>query len=110
MPRIDRRAVGKHHRSLHGVFELANVPRPAIFLERPHGRLRKSLGLLAELLRGNLQKVLRQQRNVLAAFSQRRKVHLNHVQPVVKVFAESALLHHVGQVAVASRRSAGYSD
>ena len=47
-----------------------------------------------------LEEVRDQLRDVLAALAQRRHRDLDHVQPVIEVFAERALRDHVAQVAV----------
>ena len=44
--------------------------------------------------------MLRQQGNVLAAFAQGRQANLDHVQAIVKIFAEPSLLHFLGKILV----------
>ena len=75
-------------------------PGQRIFLERVKSRLREALHFLIELLRRNLQEVVREQRNIVAAIAQWRQMHLHHVHAVVEVFAEISPLHHLGQIAI----------
>ena len=59
-------------------------------------RIQKLLVLLAELL----EEVLDQQRNIFAPVAQRRQIDVDDVQPVVKIFAEFLLFHHLAQIRI----------
>src|SRR5262249_7760103 len=56
--------------------------------------------LLLELLGKFQQKLLGQQRNIVAPVAQSRQVHLHYVESVVQILAEFALLYHLAQISV----------
>src|SRR5215472_11378257 len=62
--------------------------------------LREFPGLLPKLLSGTLQKMLGQQRNIVAPLSQRRQMHLNDVQAIEQIFAELTFAHQFREVPI----------
>ena len=65
--------------------------------------MRKPFHFFVESLAGGHEEQLRQQNDIVATFAQRRDVHVNDIQPVKKILAEFALLHHFLQIAIAWR-------
>ncbi|HEU4404828.1 MAG TPA: hypothetical protein VFS43_06010 [Polyangiaceae bacterium] len=87
---VDQLAVGHDRRALGLVLQLADVARPPVppqRLERPRAEAAHGLAQLARL---GGEEGLREQRDVVAPLAQRRHVELDHVEPVVQVFAEAA--------------------
>src|ERR1700728_1145164 len=52
--------------------------------------------------------MLRKQRDIFAAFAQRWQVDFNHVQPIIKIFAEFPLLNLVCKIFVSSRNNPNF--
>ncbi len=98
---LDDVAAAEHHRALDGVLQLAHVAGPGVVLEHAAAASsEKPRTALRVLRRVALQEVLGEQRNVLAPRGQRGDAHLDHVEAVVEVLAEAALLHLALQVLV----------
>src|SRR5262245_36898018 len=86
---LDHRATRQRDRALDRILELADVARETVG-EQPLERLGGDpLDLLAELARVPLEEVVDEQREVVLALAQRRQRDLDHVEPVVEVFAEA---------------------
>ena len=87
-PDLDRLR-GRHHgQPVREVLELAHVAGKRQRREVSQRFVGHALRLDAEIARALLQEVAREQRDVLAAFAQRRQAQPDHVEPVVKVLAE----------------------
>ena len=80
------------------IFKLANIPRKAEATELFQGSIRNPFGLDAKLLGTLLQKVPRQCKHVLAAFTQGGQAQANHIEAMVQIFAEHAVLDALLQV------------
>src|ERR1700751_637551 len=97
---LDGLTLGQHNGALHGILKFPNVTWPRIFLESAQRGLRKSPDFLVELRCGNLQKMLRENRNVVAAFSKRWQMHLHDVQTIVEIVSKFSLLNHLSEIPV----------
>src|ERR1700676_1975255 len=76
--------------ALHGVFEFADVAGPFVGFQMTHGfRGDSSDGLLHDGAKA-LQKMACEQRNVFAAFAQRRQLDWDDAEAIVKILAETA--------------------
>jgi hypothetical protein len=73
-------ACGHDHQALDRVAQLADVAAPAIALQRVHRRRVEAPRLQIVLIAGEPGEVLDQQRDVLAAFPQRRHDDRNHIE------------------------------
>src|SRR6266481_846190 len=100
---LERRTTGKDHRTLDEVFQLANISRPMPTGELPQGRSRNGFDLLLHAAAILLREVADQERNVSGTFAQRWDADRKHVQAIVQVAAELAILHHLFQVAIGRR-------
>src|SRR5882762_6283642 len=100
---LQRRAVGKDHRTLDEILQFTNIPWPMPTRELSHGRGGNRFDLLIHSAAVLLDEVAGQQGNVLWAFAQRRDADREHVQAIVQVAAEFAILHHFFQVAIGGR-------
>ena len=67
--RLQRRAVGKDHRTLDEILQLTNIPRPMPTRELPHGRGGNRFDLLIHSAAVLLDEVAGQQGNILRAFA-----------------------------------------
>src|SRR5579863_5747179 len=86
--------------ALDGVFELADVARPVISLERPQGLGLEILKRLLHLQGVPAEEAARQGLDVLRTPAQRRHVNGHHVDAVVEVLAKLSGAHHRLEVAV----------
>ena len=96
---LDRAAIGQNERPLDHVLQLADVPRPQVALEHLDRLLGGLHGALGNDRRA-ADEVIHQQRDVALSLAQRRDVHGEHVEPVVEVLAEGAVLHHLLERAI----------
>src|SRR5580692_7063667 len=71
--------------------------------EPPHGHGGNRLDLLLHAAAVFLREVTHQERNVSGTFAQRRDADRKHVQAIVQVAAELAILHHYLEVAIGRR-------
>src|SRR6185436_1851905 len=92
--------LGHEDGALDGVFELANVPRPSVALQRAHGGGLEPPDVLLELLREAIDEVRGERNDVLLALAQRRHLHVDDVEPVVQVLAELAAVDRLFEVLV----------
>ena len=97
MIRQNQFALGKQHRPLHRVAQLAHVARPSVILQARHRRLGQPRAAPGKFR----QEQVRQRQNVLAPLAQRPDIQLHHVQPVKQILAETPGLHLLLQVPVA---------
>ena len=82
-------AARRHHRQPAAcVLELAHVPGPVECLEAARHLGLQRLGLDRDLVRGPLEIVREQQRDVVAAFPQRGRVHPDDVEAMEEVLPE----------------------
>jgi len=86
---LQRRAVGKDHRTLDEILQLTNVPRPMPTRELPHGRGGNRFDLFVHSAAVLLDEVAGQQGNVLRAFTQRRDADRKHIQAAYKSLRNS---------------------
>src|SRR6185436_4693059 len=91
---VHRTRAAEHDRALHGVLELADVARPAI-LHEDADRVGRDLDRPAILGVEATAEMLDQNRNLFATLAQRRNADLDHVEPVIEVFAELMRAHRV---------------
>ena len=70
------------------VLQFAYVARPVIFFQRLDGGGGNGFGLPVLFLRDLLEKIIYQERNVLAAIAQRRDVDADDVEAVEQIFVE----------------------
>jgi len=113
--RVDRIPVGlrqhlatdpEHHAVRH-VAQFTHVPAPGMGKQALH-QLGRALGHRQVMaLRGLLQEMLEQQRNVLAPLAQGRQLDHDHVEAVVQILAEAALVRALAQVVLGGRHDAG---
>ncbi len=104
--RHDREAVTQDDGPFDAVLQLADVPRPRMLHHNLH-RLRRDLQAFPlQLPAVHREKVLHQQRNVLAAVPQRRDDDRKYVQPVIQVLPENLFGHRRLQVLVGGRHDA----
>src|SRR5712692_3667065 len=82
------------------VLELPDVPRPPVFLQHRHRRFGHALNALPESRVVAAQKELRQLRNVLGAFTERRQLDGDDVDSIEQVFPEAALFHRLLEIDV----------
>ena len=86
-------------RALDHVLQFADVAGPVVARKPARIAFRQSqLGF--QRLALAVEKVLRQQRNVLAPLAQRHRLHRKHVEAEIEVFAKPAALHFLLEVAV----------
>src|SRR6266542_2535184 len=90
----------EHHGALDRVLELADVPGPAVALERRERRRGEPRERLRVLPGQPSQERAREERNVLAPIAERREPHRHDVQPVEQVLAEAPGAHLGGEVLV----------
>ena len=76
------------------------LERRAAALQSRHGLFGKSLRFDTKVGGRLAQEILRQQRDVLAPFAQRRQTQADHVQAVEQVFTEQSLAHPFFQILV----------
>jgi hypothetical protein len=104
--RQDQPAARENGRACDDVLQLADVARPRL-LAQPAHRLRGQRQLRPVVLAPEAaDEVLGQQWHVFGPGPQRRQRDLDHVEPVVQVFAEAALGDTPRQVAVSRRHHA----
>ena len=87
---------------LHHIFQLANVARPVVALERLDHPWSEPLryGRISGVL---LEKVINEQRQIVPTRSKRRDLDRHHIQTVIKIGAEFALLHQGLDVGIRRR-------
>ena len=102
----DRRAAREDHRALDDVLDLAHVARPVVLAQLLHAVGCEARRRHAHLARELRDEVVRERPEVVEAIAQRRQVDREHVEPVVEVLAELALLDHLLEVAVRRRHEA----
>ena len=74
------------------VFELPHIAREILLREEIQRILGESFGIDVQIARAFCQEVPGQQRNIVAPVAQRRQAQADHVEPVIQVFPEQALL------------------
>lgn len=84
---------------LHQVFQLTDIARPRVLLQKRHEPGTEGQ-LLAVLPAKALQKLMSQRQDVLRPLPQGRDVNADDIQPVKEVGAEQAPLHLLLQIAV----------
>src|ERR1043165_7682907 len=97
------RLVGKRHALLDGMFELANIARPAVCVYKLHRLIRNRRYRFAAFLAVVSKEMARQQRNVVGAFTQGRKPNGNHVYAVIEVLPKTSFGNSLRQVLVRGR-------
>ncbi len=106
MLRLDELAAGQDDRALDDVAHLADVARPVVLLEDARrGRIERGDRLVVAVVELGEER-LHQQRQVVLAQAERRQLDGEHVQPVVQVLAQLAVLDGVGRVHVGRRNHA----
>ena len=100
------RAVAQHHGAFNHVFQFADVSGPAVIHQGPECLRRNLDGRLAVFAGKFFQKMTDKAGNVFTTAAQRRQINRNHVQAIVKVFAELAFAHQHVQINVGGRDQA----
>ena len=86
--------------ALDRVLELPDVAGPVVNFQPPHGFRLDAIDLLVHGLRETIEKLARQQRNIFAAFAQRRQMDGNHAEAVIEVLAEPAFGNFLVEILV----------
>ncbi len=102
-----RRQVGKTHLStgkqdgqtLHQIVQFTHIARPRVLLQGSHG-IRRNRHAVTLFTRQLGQKVLHQHRHIFRAGPQRRHVNRKHIEAVVEVGAETAILNALLKILV----------
>ena len=102
----DEIAFGQRHGPLQRVLELAHVAGPIIGHDDLEALARQRFRRLAALAGDVLEKRRHEDGNVFAPIAQRRKIDVDHVQPIVEIAAEAAALDVFLQIAVRGRDDA----
>src|SRR5579862_1715674 len=92
--------MASHNGTLDYVLKFANIPRPVIGDQQFQRFGGNAVQIFAKFRRNALDKVLGEQRDVLAAFAQRWEANPDHVQAIEQVFTESSLLNFFRQILV----------
>src|SRR5438874_7152970 len=98
--RRDEIGVRENRRTLHDVAQLADVAGPRILLEDLHRILIDGAHRLAVDGVELVEEPLDQERHVLTALAQRRKLDGKDVQAIIEIFAQLAVAHGVGRIHV----------
>src|SRR5262245_53275948 len=96
-------ALSEKDSPLDSMIEFANIPRPGMIEKQlPAGGIkpRKHLAIALPIL---VEEILRQQRNVLTPFTQRRQMNLHGVQTKKKIFAKTSPFDLFLQISVCRR-------
>src|SRR5206468_5480506 len=88
------------HEPPNHVLELANISRPAVFLEKPHRLRRDSRRAAIVLFAEAAQEVPDERRNFFPARSQWGNGDRDHVEPIVQILSKLAVGHEHGEVAI----------
>ncbi len=99
----DHAIVAEQDGVLDAVFQLAHVPGPVVGDHHVDGRRADPMNRLVHLLGVLLDKVIGQQQDVVAALAQRGKPDREHVDPVVQILTEAAVLDGRLQIAIGGR-------
>src|SRR5204863_6608532 len=102
----DEPAVGKDERALDGVLQFADVARPSMREEHLAGSAAESELTLAGPGSELTHEVLSEQHDVGPALAQRRQMHAEDREAVIKVFAEPSLRDRLLEVAIRRRDQA----
>src|SRR5262249_27462446 len=97
---VDRVVGREDDEALDEVAQLANVPRERVRRERGHRVVLDRHARPVVRLRGDLEEVPREERDVLAARAERWDRERHHVQPVEEIGAKLLLLDRLRQVPV----------
>ena len=97
---FDGGAVGKNDGALDDVFQFADIAGPVVLFEGLENGSGKAASFFVKSFRAALEKMMREERDVVAAFAERREMKFDDVEAVEKVLAEFALLDHVEQIAI----------
>ena len=89
----NRVAFGHDVRAADGVLQFAHVARPMIFFQRLDDVGGDGFRLALLFARDFFQKIVHQQRNVVAPLAQRRNVNAHDVEPVKQILAELPRRH-----------------
>ena len=100
----DHPVLARDHRALDDVAQLAHIARPGVLAEQLERRLVDAAHLPLVLLVELGHERLREERDVLGAPAQRRERDRQHVDPVVEILPERAVLHRLRHVLVGRAR------
>ena len=101
--RQEHRPARENHCALHGVLELADVPRPIMSLKEGERFGRYPSELLLRVACGVRRESIGQKRNVLDAIAQRRNFDRDHAEPKEQVAAEPAGFRFGGEIPIRRR-------
>ena len=100
---------GDDHEPIDRVFELADVARPVVRLQRPQHRTREPGHGASVLGVGGLQEVQGERLDILSALPQRRQMNREHIESVVEVLTKRpscTICRSCAFVAATTRKSA----
>src|SRR5260370_18550127 len=103
---VDALLRGKHHGTLHDIFQFANVARPIVVHQKLHGGRSELAQGFAILQTESLHKMCQEHGNILAAVAEWRQTQVNDVEAMIQIFAEAPFLHQGKQVDIGSRDDA----
>src|SRR5665213_1345975 len=100
---IDFIAVGHQHGMMHNIFKLADVAGIKIVVQGLPGSGAKSMHHIMQALGKTRQIGFEQKVEVVAPFTQRRKVQMDHIEPEKQVFPKLRPGHHLVQGTIGGR-------
>src|ERR1700676_327744 len=103
---VDTLLSGEDHRAFDDIFKFADVAGPIVVHQQLQRTWREHAQRLGVFLAIAPEEMREKQRHVFAAVAQRRKDQMNHVQTVVKIFAEAAFADQSKEVDVGSGNDA----
>ena len=95
--------MSQHHGGLDAVFKFADISRPWIVKEQPHGLRAERFDVFALLCGITLKEIAGLQRNVIFSLFKRRQINRNHVKPIIEILTKSALFYRLQKVSVGGR-------
>ena len=100
---LDRVGSAKDGGTLDRIAQFSNIARPGILTKRLDGRVTETLQHFVVLCAEEFQHVFRQIFHVVRAISQGGQVDLNHIEPIIKVFAKTSFLNRLFKIGVGCR-------
>src|SRR5690242_9409134 len=97
---FDGGAFGKNDGALDDVFEFTNIAGPVVIFQSLQDGSGEAARFFVKGFGGALEEVMREERNVVATFAERREVEFDDVEAIVKIFAELPFLDHIEKRAV----------
>ena len=95
-----RTSLTERQRPFDDVLELPHVTGPGVGHQSAQGVLRDRHGRPPDIRAELLEKVLHEQRNIVAALAQRRQLDRYHIEPVEEILTERTIGHHPREIGV----------